>query len=327
MEKENLINLEGEKIPVKYEEIDILKLKFFPENPRILSIILQNPKIKENDELLEKEMWQKNETKKLYKSIVKHGGLIHPIIVHKDFVLEGNTRLCCYRNLYKTNKDEKWKKIPCQILKVDKLSKDKIDTLLGNEHIIGKQEWDTFEKGCWMSKMLNEDKYNYEKIAEIVGHSIKWVKDHISAYDTMVAEKVIDRSKFSHFVQIFANGEIRKIKNQKDKNVIKEAIKMVKNDQIPTAQDVRKLPILWHDKRSKKRLLEGEKITDTYHLQKARDITLGNTFLSHAKDLVERMSNLTRAEREEISKDNKGKNLIEKLAGESNALLREINKL
>lgn len=325
MTNENFINLEGEKIPIANQRVDIFKLNFFPENPRILSLILEDPKLKHDNNLIEKALWNKNEPRKLYKSIEKHGGLITPIIVHKNFVLEGNTRLCCYRRLFNTTHDKKWQFIECQVLLTDNLPKDKIEILLGNEHIIGKQEWDTFEKGCWMNKLLKEDKYTTEKIAEIVGHSKQWVNVHIQAYETMIKEKILDSNKFSHFVQIYSNGDINKIKNNQDNNVVKEIIRMVKNDQIPTAQDIRKIPKLWKDKKSKVRLLSGEDINEVFTLQKMRDITLNNSFLNNAEDLTTKMKRLTLKQREEIRKDNKGKFIIKKLANESNALLREID--
>ena len=159
--KEKCINLAGEEIPVESRMIDIFKLKYYPDNPRILSIIKQNPKIKKDEKLIGEELWggrHANDTHRLFRDIERHGGLIHPIIVHDNYVLEGNTRLCCFRRLYELYKDEKWKFIRCEILLTKELPKEKISILLGNEHIIGKIQWETFEKGCWMRKMLKEDK-------------------------------------------------------------------------------------------------------------------------------------------------------------------------
>src|SRR3989344_7084866 len=116
MEEKNYINLGGEKIPIKTEMIDIFKLKYYPENPRILSIIKQNPEIIKNEKLIEEKLWSDNDTHRLYRDIEHHGGLIHPIIVHDNYVLEGNTRLCCFRRLYEPNKDNKWRFIKCEIL-------------------------------------------------------------------------------------------------------------------------------------------------------------------------------------------------------------------
>lgn len=322
-EKKNFINLDGERILVKYERMDILKLKFYPDNPRILSIINQNPKIRKSEELIRKELWGKNETHRLCKSIEKHGGLIHPLIVHDGHVLEGNTRLCCFRHLYERNKDKIWRFIDCEILLVKTLPKQKIDALLGNEHIMGKIEWDTYEKGCWMTKMLREDNYSLDKIGDIVEHPKKWVNNHIWAYETMLQNKIPEKEKFSHFVQIISNAEIQGLK-KKDPKIITKIIKLVKNNQVSIAQDIRKIPKLWNDKKSLKKLENDEKVDQVFSELKARDITLTSPFLQEAQEIAKKIENLTVIKREEIGKDNKGRFVIKKLANASIKLCREL---
>ncbi|MBU1102480.1 hypothetical protein KJ853_02375 [Patescibacteria group bacterium] len=323
-ENKPYIDLGGERIPVEYKKLDIFELKFYPENPRILSIVMQKPKMKTSDELIDKELFERNETRKLSRSIEKHGGLIHPVIVYNNFVLEGNTRLCCFRHLYNESKEEKWRFINCQIILAKELNKEKIDSLLGSEHIIGKIEWGTFEKGCWMEKMLDEDGYSIETVKEIVNHSEKWIQDHVWAYKTMVEEKIKDKDKFSHFVQVKANAEIWKIKRNKDTEIISKVIKYIKNGQVPTAQDVRKIPKLWLDRKSKRKLEEGEKVDQAYYEQKARDITLTSTFLRDAEELTKKMRDLTIEKRDEIKKDGQAKFIIGKLTKECTKLSKEL---
>jgi len=321
---ESYIYLSGKEIPVEYKKVDINELKYYPENPRILSILIQKSK-KIDDELIEKELWEKNETHQLRREIEKHGGLIHPIIVYQNYVLEGNTRLCCFRHLYKQYKDEKWRFVDCKIIKAKNLSKEKIDTLLGNEHIIGKIAWDTFEKGCWMSKMLRDDGYPLESIKEIVGHSEKWIQDHIWSYETMIKEKIKKKDKFSHFVQIKSNSELWKIKRNVDPKIIDKTIEFIKNGQVPIAQDIRKIPKLWHDKKLRKKLEDGEKVDQVFHELKAKDITLTSTFLRDAQELTEKMQKLTVVKRDEIKNDDKGKFIIRKLTRECKNLNKELN--
>jgi len=320
------INLGGEEVPVKYEKRDIFELRFYPENPRILSIIKQKPEMKNDEKMIEKELWDdRDETHRLYRSIEKQGGLIHPVIVNKNYVLEGNTRLCCYRHLYEeSNKNEKWRFIDCEIILDEGLSKEKIDILLGNEHIVGKIEWDTFEKGCWMSKMFREDNYKVEDISERIGKSEKWIQDHIWAYERMLKEKIQDKSKFSHFVQIVSNGEIAKIAKNKDKEIINKIVKFIKNDQVPTAQDIRKIPKVWSDKRSRKKIESGEKIDEVFYKLKAEDPTVSSSFLNDAQALTEKMRNLKLIKRDEIKESDKGKFIVSKLAAEVNKLCRDL---
>ena len=68
-------------------------------------------------------------------------------------MLEGNTRLCCYRHLYKESKyDNKWKYIKCHLI-LDEIIQDDIYRLLCTEHIEGKIDWDPYEKANLYCKM------------------------------------------------------------------------------------------------------------------------------------------------------------------------------
>src|SRR3989344_2022428 len=286
----------------------------------------QNPEIKKDEKLIEEKLWDDDDTHKLFRSIEHHGGLINPIIVHDNYVLEGNTRLCCFRRLYAQNKEDKWKFIRCEVLLIKKLPKEKIDILLGNEHIIGKIEWDTFEKGCWMTKMLKEDKYNIEKIKEIVGNSESWIKIHIQSYEDMIKAKVNDKDKFSHFVQLDSNDQIRQIQ-KKDPKIKEKIIKAIKNEQFKTAQDIRKIPIIYEDEKARKRFFEyGEPIDQIFHDLKSEHPTRGSPFIRVIEDLTQRASELTRKERAEIAEDLEQKDKIKKLARELKKLCSELKK-
>ena len=97
---EDYLVIGKEKYPVKKCEIEQSKLKFYPENPRVYSVLNINnyvPTQKEIEEL----MCKKDHVKRLKESIKSNGGLIDPIIVRDgDFVvLEGNSRLAAYRML------------------------------------------------------------------------------------------------------------------------------------------------------------------------------------------------------------------------------------
>ena len=327
MEGKNYINIGGEKILVKTEMVDIFKLKFYPDNPRILSKIKQNPEIKKNEKLIEEKLWDDDDTHKLCRSIEHHGGLINPIIVYDNYVLEGNTRLCCFRRLYAQNKEDKWKFIRCEVLLIKKLPKEKIDILLGNEHIIGKIEWNTYEKGCWMTKMLKEDDYGIDKIKEIVGNSEIWIKQQISAYEIMVKEKINDNKKFSHLVQLVSNDQIRQIEKNKDPKIKEKIIKAIKNDQFKTAHDIRKIPVVYEDKESRKRLFEyGESIEQIFYDLKSEHPTRGSPFIRVVEDLTQRASELTRKERAEIAEDIAQKDKIKRLACELKKLCSELKK-
>ncbi len=328
--KEDYITVGQKKVRVSYESRDIFKLRFYPENPRIASIISKHPD-KISDDFIDKELWNRNETHQLKRRIERHGGLIHPVIVQENYVVEGNTRLCTYRHLYKQAEEEggdtkQWQHISCQVL-LTKLDKKRLYELLGDEHIIGKINWDTYEKGCWMTKMLQEENLSYEDIKDITSLSIQIIKNHIETYNMMVIEKVDDTKKFSHFLQLISNAEIRKVK-KRDPQILDKCIKAIKNSQFKDAKDLRKVPEICKNKKAKKRLFEyGERCDEVYHSLKASHPTIGSTFVRAADDVCGRMYSLKRKEREEIAEDNKARNIIKKLAKESRKLHKEIEAL
>lgn len=229
MLNENHISLSGKDIPIKHEKIDIFKLKFYPENPRIASII---DKSKDKSEtFIDNELWNRNETHDLKRRIERHGGLIHEIIVWKDNVLEGNTRLCCFRHLYNEYQDDKWKKIDCTVI-IGDITKKEINSLLADEHIIGKIKWDTYEKGCWMTMMKKRENYDWDELEKIVGKSRAWIENHIDAYNMMVKANVGEKAKFSHFVQ--AIPVIKKLKD-KEPQIENKIVTAIKNEQFEDA--------------------------------------------------------------------------------------------
>lgn len=323
MKDTKFISIAGEKIPFSYEMRDIFKLMFHPENPRIASIIAKRGE-KVDDDFIDRNLWDRNATHQLKRNIEDHGGLQHPVIVYDHYVVEGNTRLCCFRHLYDETKDEKWRKINCQVL-LQALTKKQINLLLGNEHIVGKIDWDTYEKGCWLTRMFEQDGYSYDEIKEITRLSIPLIKTHIEAYKTMVKENISDTKKFSHFVQLFSNSEIRNIKKQKDAGIYEKVVKAIKNDQFRDAKDIRKVPAVCKHKSSKKRLFDdGEDCEQVYVDLKAKAPTIDSVFTRSVEDITGRLRNLTRKERAEIARSKRDLDKIKRLAREVVKLCKEL---
>lgn len=328
---DNHITVGGLEIPVTYELRDIFKLHFYKENPRIASIIVKHD-APLDDDFIEKQLWERNETHALKRRIEKHNGLIHPVIIYKDYVIEGNTRLCAYRRLYKQAVDESrdpshWSKISCQVLQRE-LDKKRIYELLGDEHILGKIDWNTYEKGCWMTRMMEVDDLDSDEIANIIGLSVSTVRNHITAYMLMVEKEVEEPKKFSHFLQLVGNAEIKKIEKHHDDSIIDKCVDAIKEGQFRDAKDLRKIPKIYKDRTARKRFFEyGEDCDDVYTQLKADHPSVGSTFINTANDVCERMRKLKRKEREDLSSDAKARYRIEKLAKDSNKLNDEIKKI
>lgn len=190
------LSIQGKEVNYEYKIVDIFNLKFYRKNPRISTILSTYPDDISDDQI-DKILWERNETHKLFNAIKKDGGLIHPIIVYENKVLEGNTRLCCFRHLFNSTNDEKWRNIKCNII-TDKLGQDQIYRLLCTEHIAGKIEWDAYEKANLACRMHEEEDMDWTKISAIFDDSETSIKNKVRAYKLMIENEIDNKSKYSH---------------------------------------------------------------------------------------------------------------------------------
>ena len=107
--------LRNREIPVKLGHLRQADLRFYPENPRVYSIVCSNGQDPTQGEI-ERTLVEMEHVKQLRNSIKLNGGLTDPVLVRdKSFVvLEGNSRLAAYRLL--AQKDPiKWDLIKCKV--------------------------------------------------------------------------------------------------------------------------------------------------------------------------------------------------------------------
>jgi len=250
------LSIRGREINYEYHTMDIDEIRFYRKNPRIATILAEHTG-EITDEVIDGKLWERDETHKLYRRIGRDGGLIHPILVYRNEVLEGNTRLCCYRHLYNTTNDARWKYIKCHII-LDELTQDEIYRLLCTEHIEGKIEWEAYEKANLFCKMREEEGMTLEQISEIVNESTMSIYNKIKAHKMMVEHSVVDKSKYSHFEQLVLSGPIREIKKTQDKDIEEKVIELIKEEKIKKATDIRKVGDIYKHKKARKRLF-GQK--------------------------------------------------------------------
>ncbi len=173
--------------------------------------------------------------------------------------------------------------------------------------------------------MSEQDGYSYDEIKEITRLSIPMIKNHIEAYKTMVKENISDTRKFSHFVQLFSNSEIKRIKKQKDPRIIERVVTAIKRDQFKDARDIRKVPAICKDKKSKKRLFDhGEDCEQVYIDLKAKTPTIDSVFTRSVEEMTSRLCNLTMKERAEIAASKRELEKIKRLAREVLKLCKEL---
>lgn len=323
MSKDTKLFIRGNAINFKEKLLDINEVSFYENNPRIASIISTIPKEGLTNELIDEKLWENNSTHKLKRQIEADGGLIHPIIVYNNKVLEGNTRLCGYRHLFEETEDSKWKFIRAQVI-LDELSQDDIYRLLCSEHIDGKIEWDPFEKGNLFHKMHTEELKNIEDIATLTNESRNSIKQMIKAYELMVEGGETNKKRFSHFLELVKSDGIRKHK-KKDPEVEGKVVELIKEGAFKDAKDLRKVSAVLDDKKSKKKLFEEKEDFDkVYDELKNKNPLIGTTFYGDVNNLYNKLVKMTRSNRDKLKNSGKICQKIKKLTKEFIKLCEEL---
>lgn len=231
------IRLRGKDIPVKNGEISQLILKFYPENPRIYSILradLATP----GQEDIQKQLQTLDHVKALVQDIKENGGLIDPVIVKagSNEVLEGNSRLAAYRLL--ADKDPiKWGMMRCTVLPAD-IPEDSVFALLGQYHIKGKKDWAPYEQAGFLYRRYKQHKIKKTELGKELGLGAKKVGQLIETYEFMLTKEITDVSKWSYFEEYLRSNILKKAR-EKHQEFDKTFVAAVESGDIPRAIDVR----------------------------------------------------------------------------------------
>lgn len=253
----------GRAIPFELKSLDIYSVDYYYENPRVNYVISKLSSGAVTSSHIESALLDMDSTKDLIHDIEENGGLLEPIIVYSDRVIEGNTRLCAYRRLHAKTKDDRWRYIRAQVIN-DYISPKEIFVILSNYHIKGKKEWDTYEKAACIRKMLDQGQ-TIDEVAKLVGSNKPKVENMLKAYEAMrtkflpklaaAAETVLDDGqalrKFSYFEAMFINKDLSK-RADDTPAFVDEFAGWVQEGRIPKAQDVRQLHEILGNKKARK---------------------------------------------------------------------------
>ena len=236
---------------VRLEELNQVDLKFYPENPRVYSILNIDGTEPSQDEI-EEYMCAQDHVKQLKESIKSNGGLIDPVIVRDgDYVvLEGNSRLAAYRLLEREDPVQ-WGKIKCKILPAD-ISDSAIFALLGQYHIIGRKDWDPYEQANYLYRRLQQTRLPIEYMADELGISRQKASSMVKVIKFMIAHNDLNKKHWSHYEEYLKNGGIKKYR-ETDPDLDDIISTRIKEDAVQ-ATDMRKLGEIAKvgDKQSKK---------------------------------------------------------------------------
>lgn len=287
---------------------------YYPQNPRIMSDIEKikekNPDAIIDQNTIDRLMWERDATHTLFQTIKKDGGLNEALLVYNNYVIEGNTRLCCLKKLSK--EDEKWKEVPCEVI-IDEISSLQINRLLIDKHVTGKNEWSAYDKSLLYYRLKHEDNYSVKDIAELGHESPTKVYQRIAAIELYKESKCSDIKKYSHFEQFISNNEINKIVKDDPKNQ-EAAVSQILNGKKPTAQDIRSIPTICRDKDSKKRFIRGnEPITEIVLDLEQQKKLQNKALINVVRDLSEKIQKLNEEDIQCLKNNNSDKAQINKL--------------
>lgn len=276
----NSLTLGGKEIPVTHCFLPHRELRFYPENPRIYSLISADEKIPSQVEI-QNRLEIMDHVKQLVQPIKVNGGLLDPLIVRDGdrVVLEGNSRLAAYRLLAKSDAI-KWGKVKCCLLPSD-IDESLVFALLGEYHIIGRKDWAPYEQAGYLYRRNKRHGVTLDNMAKEMGIGLGTVKSLIEVYSFMLEHNDTNIQRWSYYEEYLKSRKITK--QRKEHNNFDEVfVKRVKSGEIPKAIDVREkvAKIAEVGGKTFKKFLEGSKSLDECH-EIALSRGVDNTLYKH----------------------------------------------
>lgn len=157
------------KTPIK--NIPATELNFWEDNPRIYNKIRRSSETPISQAEIENFFFTKNETwaRQLMGLIVDATRVNDPLYVQfcnekKVYVVyEGNTRLAAVRKILKDHENHKVPNtIPCRVIP-EEVNQDVINAIVGQAHLKGKKEWDSYELNSYLCREFRHRKENQQQ--------------------------------------------------------------------------------------------------------------------------------------------------------------------
>jgi hypothetical protein len=242
----DMITLRGKEVPLTVESVDNTSLRFYSENPRIYSHLwregAQEPTQQEIFEVLSKT---EHVREVLLPSIKANGGLIEPLLVRSNIVLEGNSRLAAYRLLSAPGREdrEKWIKIRVRILPRD-ISEGDVFALLGEYHIVGKKDWAPFEQAGYVYRRHKKHGIRETDLEKEIGISAGKIKHLIRVYQFMMDHNEKNATRWSYYDELLKGRKFAAaIARYPDFNEL--IVEKINSEEIERAVDLRdRLPLI-----------------------------------------------------------------------------------
>lgn len=226
-----------EEYETKEGYLNHFDLKFYPQNPRVYSI-LNTDDFEPTQEQIQNSMCSMDHVKQLKTSISTIGGVLEPLIVRDgDFVvLDGNSRLAAYRLLSQID-PVKWMKVRCKILPKH-ISDSAIFAILGTLHIISRKDWNPFEQAGYLYRFQESSNLSTEEIAIELGLKVAEAKTYLKVYSFMLEHDDVEPQRWSYYVEYLKNKSINKYR-QKFPDLDESIVGNIKAGKITNAIDIR----------------------------------------------------------------------------------------
>jgi hypothetical protein len=239
--QEDVITIRSKEIRVRTAYVKQTELKFYPENPRIYSSVWKDDVTPTQREIFDALSKMEHVREVLVPSIRQNGGLIEPILVRGDVVLEGNSRLAAYR-LLEQAEPGKWRHIRVRILP-DSMTESEVFTLLGEYHIVGKKDWQPYEQAGYLYRRFKKHGVTEDELKAEVGLPPARIRHLIRVYEFML-EHDRNPSRWSYYDELLKGTRFNKARELYPKfdEVI---VRKIQSEEIERAVDVRDaLPLI-----------------------------------------------------------------------------------
>ena len=303
METIRIMTIGKEQVKVVETELKQSDLLFYPENPRVYNalhgIVGENP----SQEDIQRHMQSLDSVKLLKLSIEANGGLLEPIIVRKNIVLEGNSRLAAYRLLAKTD-PIKWGTIKANVMP-DDTPEELVVALLGTIHIIGKTPWTPFEQAGYLTRAINRTRKPIDALANELGMQKSMAQSFIRVYQTMVENDDAEPHKWSYYFELDKRNDIKSAhENNPSLNLMQTILERIKDDKIEKAADLRDIGKLVKAKGETAEQALEEYLNDEITLKDAVELAKEDTKLASLQNKVTNFLNFVKKEHDNIKQNN-----------------------
>ena len=235
--QEDTITLRKREIKLKSGFLPHANLRFYAENPRIYSMVWKdNGAEPTQEEIFDALSKSEHVRENLVPSIKSNGGLIEPVLVRNNVVLEGNSRLAAYRLL--AQKDPKtWESIRVRVLP-ETISDSEVFSILGEFHIVGKKDWAPFEQAGYLYRRFKSHGITEDQLHTEVGLSKHKIRHLIHVYGFMLEIDDRDPTRWSYYDELLKGRRFNHARElyPEFNNII---VGLIQDESIERAVDIR----------------------------------------------------------------------------------------